>query len=464
MPKSPIILASIFAAVLAVLAFAPLPGAGGDAAEAPVVVLPLAPSEIAEVSVTARGRPAQTLSYDRAFAGWVVSLDESTVWLASDNIVRGGLRQLGRLSGTPVESDDIDGDSGPVIAVTGREGGVWTVRFRQAPLGGRAVAAVESPNGSVRSVWLDASVHDIFSGGLTGWLARSASPGPEIRSGTLALRNNSGAVAFQRARRRWAIVAPVIERADDAAVGRLLGAIRSIELEAISAATEPAPESTIASIELTSSMGTAGGTRTRLDILGLSTVRPDSVRVRALVERIGSEGAVEATLGPVVGAAAADTLGALRLDPVEYLPRGAMQTDGASIATIELRAAPAFDPQGPKLTADILEPVFVKVGGAWTAEQGSAEPAAPLVALLTTQDANRMALEAPDGFTGGLLVRLGDDAGRPIGVAVLGTATIDGADSLVVQTGSVFRGYDGPTAEAVLRLIDQVETGPNASG
>jgi len=458
-PKSPIILASIFAALLAVVAFAPLPGTGREADASPVVVLPLSPSEIAGVSVTTSAGVSQQLRYDRDFAGWVVSLDDGIVWLASDNIVRGGLRQLGRLSGTPVERDDAEGDSGPEITVTNREGSAWTVRFDQAPLGGRAVATIESPEGSTRAVWLDASVYEIFSGGLSGWLDRSASPGPEIRSGTLALRNNSGAVAFQRARRRWAIVAPVVERADDAAVSRLLGSIRSIELDAISAATEPAPESTVASIELISQMGTTGGTRTRLDILGVSTLRPNAVRVRTMVERIGADGAVESTLGPVVGAAAAETLGALRLDPVEYLPRRAIQTEGAPIATVELRTAPAFDPQGPQLTADVLEPVFVKVAGAWSAEQGSAEAAAPLVGLLTAQDAARMALEAPEGFSGSLLVRVGDDAGRPIGIAVLGTATIDGAETLVVQTGSVFRGYDGPAAQAVLALMTQTQPG-----
>jgi len=56
-------------------------------------------------------------------------------------------------------------------------------------------------------------------------------------------------------------------------------------------------------------------------------------------------------------------------------------------------------------------------------------------------------------------VRVGDDAGRPIGIAVPGTATIDGAETLDGQTGPVFRGYDGPAAQAVLALMTQTQPG-----
>lgn len=416
-----------------------------------VVLIPLRPSEIASVEVG-----TDRLSYSTQVGGWVVELSDSeTVWPATENTVRGGLRLLAQASGELLE-----GESGPALApelsvrVVARDGRSWTLEFVTPPLGGLAQLVVTPASGEPVRAQTDAALFDALTGGLGGWLSPLAAPGPELRTGTLAMTNGTEALAFQRARRRWSVIVPIVTPADTERVDRLMATIRGVRLAGVGPVRGLSNPDALASVEIITSLGVEGATRTVLDVVGQSTLTPDAVRVRSRIEQLDPTGEVRSTLGPIEGEAPADALAALGLDAVEYLPRRSIDAQAVPIATVELRQPPPFDAAGPRLTADNLEPVYIRVGGAWTAQRGSAEAAAPLVAMLTELEADRMSIAPPEGFESKLLVRLGDDAGRPIGIAVVGVATVEDVRIATVQSGPVFRGYSGPAAETVLRLLD----------
>lgn len=363
-----------------------------------------------------------TIRFERDEERWVVARDG---WPANDAAVRGALRLLGEVAIAGNGAPATEGETGIVIEFEGGERyGFWIEPSSRAVGGG---AVVRDERGAFGRAPVDLA-RAFEAVAVDTWRSPAAMPRVEIEASRVTIEYaDRETLSLASVNGRWFVREPARAKADDRAVAALLGDL--IDLRAVRFGGEPTTS--------------AGSGVVRVAVERDRRVPDESGQVKIETDR-----SVLAVLGPANGDASetvvesdgvrlvvrSDRLGALAVDPSEFVSRTAMRASASDVGMIVLRSASgevafrrdilSWEALGPAATR-LLDP---------TVESGGVERT---LAFLANAQAERVELgdrdEPPSRFM--QVFGLGDEPLATIGVSL----DNDGRVTLVDQNESSAR-------------------------
>lgn len=408
-----------WAGVLAVLAMAfaiATPRFEDDRGEAAQVtrVLDCRPGDIAAIAVEREG---VTTRLARDGTAWSLVESDGSAWPADPGIAAGIVRTLAAAEGA-IASDEA-WDAGAVLSIDLADG-----TRRSIEIADRVIAGNTRVRTGGRTLRVAADWYRVFVATRpTAWRSARVVPAAGGSLRRVGLISQGGEVGLARGPRGWTVDVPVVTPADPPAVEALLAVLSGLEFEGASAAPEG---EALASIVATERVIATGDERVwTVGLYGAADLE-GRVVARVTSERHGQ------TEFATQGVVSSEALSRLTLDPAAYVSRAALPGSAADVLAIvigesEPRHRPlagwdaatrtALDTLAEASASDVVVGRF----------EGDAEPA--VLELLGLGDVPIATYSV-----------LADDAGAE--------------PAVWIGSGSVWRGYRGEAARALLGLMD----------
>jgi|GEM_PF-4182589 len=439
MSRTALVVSIVAAITLSIVAWLTIRPSASQPAGRTTPLLQIDPARVVRVDIDDPDQPFMQSLVRDASRAWSLRLarrdtGETTVWPIIAPRIRTALRALAQRDVQPITDTNATlGDAPLRMTLTLASGATTQLAIASQAVGGQRLARVGDRIGLIAD-----ELHQLFTQpGPRGWRSRVALASAGAETSGVTIERDSVRVELRRMQSHWRLVSPVTAPALDAMARSIVTELAKAQVESfeddpssedLAVARLDAPSAVIRVERDVREPNTDGSVASRVVASVLTLGAPADLAGRTRFARVDND-------SPLLIITDNGALGALSADPLRYISRSAASRQPENVGMVLVkneRGQAGFRRDASGWSH--LEPD----GGATPADSA---PIDDFLTFLSGRLARSVSIATPDGFHAQGQATLFNFADGPLEIVEFG---FDGAGSLTLRTGDIYRAYDGP--------------------